>query len=207
VQSWFLPSASALHFDPQDEDVLCARYEDVARDPRAFLDRAGAFVGLDYPAGALRFYARTHHTTAGNRGTLSFLRRHEGQPFEGPDAERREADYRHLLAHPGETRLDERWKETLGERERLAFDWFAGAANARWGYPRDRFPVSAVHDFEAATRARPAPPAPPAPPEAPTDRALRVRRLVTNHRSLLVAVVIAWLVTVAGAFAIGALIL
>lgn len=148
VKDWFKPSAVSFPFNPSNPDALYPKYEDVATDPGGFLRNAGEFLGLTYPKHAPRFWEFDHHTTSGNNGTLSTIRRFNGQPFTGNDCEYREENYQRLMKEPDKTILDQRWVQELGERERLIFDWFCGEINERWGYQRDRFMTSRILEFQ-----------------------------------------------------------
>lgn len=149
LKDWFLPSASNLPFDRDDPDRLCVNYEHVVADQLDFIDRAGKFIGLEYPDGCHRFWEFDHHPVAGNAGVLGVVRRHQGRSFTGRYAEGGEANYQRLLHEPDRPLYDERWKAELGTRERLAFDSIAGDVNERWGYPRDRFTAAEMRSFES----------------------------------------------------------
>jgi hypothetical protein len=166
VREWFAPFAESFAFDRDDPDALAVTYEEIVRDQRAFLDRAGAFIGIEYPENALRFWEFEHHPIAGNGGTMGLLRRHLGKPFVGTDKEYREERYQRMLETPEQPVHDERWREEWGERDRLLFDHYAGAINARWGYERDRFSAEALAALHADLGDAASAPVPVPPPVA-----------------------------------------
>lgn len=153
VLEFFEPHASGFRFDPQDEDVLCVRYEDTARDPVAALDRFGAFLGLQYPANAYRFWEFEHHMAAGNAALIGTIRRFQQNKEFAPKArEFYEKEFQKLQGDSAKAILDERWKEELGDRERFIFDFFCGEINERWGYERDRFTAGQFRQFSDEIR-------------------------------------------------------
>ncbi|MCC7410759.1 MAG: hypothetical protein IT495_03885 [Gammaproteobacteria bacterium] len=153
VTGWFAPFAAGLPYDSDNPDVLAVRYEDVVRDQRGFLDAAGAFLDLAYGEDSVRFWEWDHHLIRCNPGPLALLRTHLGLPTGSRDRTQTQERYQRLLRNPHEVTIDELWQRDFGVRERIAFDYFAGEVNARWGYERDRFTFAQLHEFEAAMRA------------------------------------------------------
>ncbi len=139
ARDWFGPAARSFAFEPDNPEVIAVQYERVAANPGAFGRRASAFLGIEYPPNFHRFWEFEHHTTVGNAGPISTIRRFDGVPFTGEDAAFREARYQQLLIEPDRPTVDERWREDLSEEDRLVFDLHCGSINGRWGYDRDRF--------------------------------------------------------------------
>jgi len=158
ITQWFCPFAASVPYERANPDVLSVRYEDVVCDQRGFIDKAGRFIGIEYPQDFVRFWAFPHHLIGCNPGPLALIQRHLGVAFRGVNREEQEQRYQRLLRDPHDVRVDERWKEELGIRDRLVFDFFAGGYNEAWGYERDRFTLSEIRrfqaDFTAAASAR-----------------------------------------------------
>jgi hypothetical protein len=148
IETWFLPSARNLPFNLDDRERLCVNYEHVVADQFTFIERAGKFLGVDYPEGSHRFWEFDLHASAGNHGVLDMCRIHQGlRAAVGRRAEL-EDRYQKLVESPDKPVQDERWKDDLSARELIAFDYFAGDLNERWGYERDRFTPEQVRAFE-----------------------------------------------------------
>lgn len=134
---------------PDDPAItMVVRYEDMVTNTQAELARIGEFIGLRYDAGAVRFWERPLHLTAGNTGVLDLICRLQGETghIHGrAEVYSQLAD--ELQVNPEQQYLDESWKEGLSRADRLAFDCLLGERNARFGYPRDRFSGDETEDF------------------------------------------------------------
>jgi hypothetical protein len=147
VTEFFHPSAAMFHFDEQDPDTLCMRYEDVVADLPGMMQKLGGFIGLDYAETAHRFWEFDHHITAGNSALYGMIRRfQQDKPFSGKQAFYEE-EYQRLLREPDKPIVDKRWEERLGRRERFIFDIHSGELNASWGYDRDTFTAGEFETF------------------------------------------------------------
>lgn len=144
---WMKPSFSTFRFDRDDPDLLCLRYEDVLADQDALLERAGAWLGLEYDRSALEYWRWDHHPAAGNMGTNMMLRLAQGlDAGGGKDAGFYREQFERLQRGEGVFR-DERWKEELSRRDLFVFDHLCGTDNERFGYERDRFTVTEMETF------------------------------------------------------------
>ena len=123
-----------------DQGAPVFRYEQVRRDPMAFLHRVGLHVGLDYDERSLRFWEWDHHITAGNPGTIATVRLAKGLPFGDFPANAFYRDaFERLKRDPRAGFEDDRWERELTREDRLSFDFLLGRHNAGYGYERDRF--------------------------------------------------------------------
>lgn len=142
-------------FEPDRDDLPCARYEDVLADQWGWLARFGRFIGLEYGEDALAFWTHGHHLTSGNMGTVALLKFFGGlEVSKFKDRAFYEAQFERMRA--GEKAFDDqRWREELGRRELYQFDRFCGGGNTSWGYEADRFSSAERAAFEAELRGLP----------------------------------------------------
>lgn len=89
------------------EHRMHVRYEDLARDPFATLQRICGFIGLPYEAGMLDFRQKVHHIVNGNRMRLS---------------------------SDSTIRFDEEWRRKLPATDLEYFEKAAGRLNRSFGY-------------------------------------------------------------------------
>jgi len=127
----------------QLDDVFFVRYEDVIVDPGEFLENAGAFIGIDYPENATRYWEFEQHPVSGNGGAIDMLRRLKG--MEGVSHSRWDT-YELMLRlyeeEPDCRVIDETWRDKLSLEERFAYDFIYGDMHEKYGYKRDRFTIS-----------------------------------------------------------------
>ena len=88
------------------ERRLRVRYEDLCADPPAVLARITAFAGVEPPPWPLEFHAREHHVIGNEM----------------------------RFATSSEIRLDERWRERLGQADLAAIRTATAAERRRFGY-------------------------------------------------------------------------
>jgi hypothetical protein len=165
--NWYASPAARFEFDPQDEDVLCLRYEDFVADQFAMIKRVGQFLGLTYPENFYKFWEFDHHIAAGNGSIYGMIARfNRGRKFGLKAAGFYEKEFERLQHEPEKPVLDERWKKDLGDRELFLFDDRCGAVNEAWGYARDRFTAGQFEQFRAELAAKAKAAARPAPVSA-----------------------------------------
>ncbi|MDG2053237.1 MAG: hypothetical protein P8J86_00870 [Phycisphaerales bacterium] len=148
VKNWLSAPLNSFPFDKNDPDLLCLRYEDVLQNQHTAIEQIGQFVGVDYDAKALRFWEHPHHITAGNSGTIMMIKL--AQELRVPANENREyyeEQLKTLQDNPSHTFNDKRWTSELSTRDRFAFDYFCGKANAQFGYDRDSFTTDEHREF------------------------------------------------------------
>lgn len=150
VLGFLKPSFDSFYFDPDDPDILCIRYEDVAAMPESWLPRVFAHLGLEDHPSAARFWEAKHHLTTANIGVVALLRYAEGldiSSFSGEPFYRAEFE---RLRREGRPLVDRRWEEELTTADRFIFDLLCGSRNAQFGYPRDAFTLTEIDDVRNA---------------------------------------------------------
>ena len=147
IAQWVKPALNRLRNKMvRTEDPLLFRYEEVMRDPQEMLARAGAYLGIEYPANATHYWEFEQHLALGNSGLVDLLRRLQGEPgLLGFESSVRKEYYDELLERtrkePDRRVVDESWKERLSLQDRFAYDYLCGQLHEYFGYPRDRFTV------------------------------------------------------------------
>ena len=147
---WLAQFGSQFRFDEQDPDVLCVRYEDVARDQFAAVERFGGFIGLTYPPNFYKFWEFDHHPTAGNAAPYGMILWHQrGRKWGDSRREFYQKEFERLEREAHKPIFDEGWKRDLTRRELFLFDHFCGEINERWGYDRSTFTASEFEHYRA----------------------------------------------------------
>lgn len=133
VDEWVaqIEATSALLAE-RPEHGLTVRYEELATEPRATLERVSAWLGLPFEEAMLHYEQHAHHPLGGNTGTQSVVARAthaQGGLAEVPDRSRE-----FYAPIEGGYRLDLRWQTELPDRVLRLFEERAGKVNEpfRW---------------------------------------------------------------------------
>ncbi len=136
IRDWMTQMArSQALYDAFDGPKAIVRYEDLATGAEGVARRVCALVGAPFDAAMLDFQSRAHHPLGGNSGAQYVAARptlpDDAEPFVGLN-ERTRAYYE---SHPGEIRLDLRWRDELSEENAALFQRLAGDFNRsmEWG--------------------------------------------------------------------------
>jgi hypothetical protein len=115
-------------FPPENRMVM--KYEDLQEDTPGWMHKLCDFLEINFEKPMLEYWKFKHHIVDGNRGTLSFVRRHfkiGSAPVDKPFYETQKPD----------TFRDERWRSELDPYQRYLFDKIGGALNRDYGYESD----------------------------------------------------------------------
>ena len=115
-------------FLPENRMVL--KYEDLLEDTSRWMYKVCDFLEIDFEKYMLEYWKVKHHIVDGNRGTLSFVRRHFGKdsaPLDKPFYEAQKPD----------TFRDERWRSELEPYQLYLFNDIGGTLNKSYGYEAD----------------------------------------------------------------------
>ena len=199
IREHIRPLFGQFPLETDRDDMIGARYEDVLGDQRAWLERFGRFIGIEYPADALEFWTYDHHMTSGNAGTMALLKFFQGIEVRNfKDRGFYESQFERMRA--GEKSFDDqRWRGELGRRELYQFDRYCGVGNAAWGYEADAFTSVERADFEAELdgKAPVAESRPTSQKSAGVDDLVAFAKVLSRKRGRLLAMVgAAWAVSI-----------
>jgi hypothetical protein len=114
------------------------KYEELASRPETVAGKLCEFLGIPYEKAMLTYWVHDHHLVAGNAGTNSLIWKYREMFSAEPDEDRGGIDPKEMEKYFDKTyydqvgmgiRLDERWRQELGDDSRAAFDALAGEVN------------------------------------------------------------------------------
>lgn len=155
ARNWLRPAVERLnrYFQANGFDYIRLHYEDMVTNPTEALPRIGAFLGVNYPENAVKYWEHEHHLIAGNTGVIDLLQRLQGGT--GFSHRRKEA-YDEFLArtkaNPEQPVTDESWRDAFSRADSLAYDYVMGSLHEDLGYERDVFTVKEREAFRSANK-------------------------------------------------------
>jgi len=112
------------------ENSMVVKYEDLLEDTATWMGKVCDFLEIDFEEGMLEYWKVKHHIVDGNRGTLSFVRRHFGIASDP-------VDKRFYENQKPDAFRDDRWRSELTSYHRYLFDRIGGALHRSYGYVSD----------------------------------------------------------------------
>ena len=153
VRDWWKRAFAYFHQRRiEDPQSLSLRYEDLVDDLVGQIGSINQFLEIDYQPQIERYWEYEHHIPAGNGGPIYLTAKFQGLRHAGDEGNdvwyQFYRDQFRQMQQSGTVR-DERWKRELTRRDLFVFDWFSGADNALYGYPRDEFTAEERRRFTA----------------------------------------------------------
>jgi hypothetical protein len=117
------------------------RYEDILTNTSGQLKRVCDFLEIGFEKEMIEYWKQKHHLVAGNRGTVSFIRRAHGMDFDAVDKP-------FYAQQDPYSFQDHRWSNELTAYHLYLFEKIGGDLNRDYGYLSSQQPVGfpeAVH--------------------------------------------------------------